>query len=236
VSLSTELRYLTGGAVAEAHVLQKWQAALRQPATVAAVLAHGAGRRGPRYTVSYEYRDLAGQVRQGFASFSKDDWDELRPGDALEIEYLTADPNTSRPLSTLRVALWIGLALEAVGCLTLIGGLTLLGRRWTAIKGQVQLIATGQPVLGLIDEVSTLGKKNDPCVVLRYRYLVPDGVWTPKVRTGLSAPVAADPQRWRVGGPILVLVDPDAPDRHAADLFHARPEDMERLCRTDAAG
>jgi hypothetical protein len=233
--LTTELRYLTGGVLAEARVLAKWQAAGERPAAVAAVLAHGGGRRGPRYTVSYEFTDTAGQVHAGSATIGKADWDQLGPGDALDVEYLAAEPGTSRPLDPLRPVLGLGFALETLGCPMLLGGLTLLRRRWAAVTDQVRLIGTGQPVLGLIDEVRALGKKGEPCVTVRYRYVSPGGESAPQVRGGTSAPVPADARRWRAGGPILVLVDPDEPDRHAADLFSARPEDLERLCPPGAA-
>src|SRR5439155_13389972 len=102
--------------------------------------------------------------------------------------------------SPLRTALGIGIALETLGGVLLLGGLRLLGRRWAAVTDQVRLVATGRPVLGLIDEVRALGKKGDPCVTLRYRYLAAGGAAAPEVRSGTSAAVPADGRRWRAGG------------------------------------
>jgi hypothetical protein len=233
--LALELRYLTAGVVVEARVLGKWQAALRRPAAGAAVLAHG-GRNGPRYVVTYEFQDEGGWFHRGSAQIGKADWDPVRPGDVLDVEYLPDDPDTSRPLSGRRVALGVGFGLELVGCLFLFGGLTLLRRRLAAVNGLVRLVATGQPVLGLIDDVRPYGGKGDTCVTLYYRYLAEDNSVTPQVRSGTAEGVAANAGPWRVGGPVLVLVDPDDPGRHTLDLFRARPHDLERLCRVGTAG
>jgi hypothetical protein len=232
--LAWELRYLTEGVTVEAHVLARWQAALRRPA-VAAVLAHGGGRRGPLYVVSYEYQDEGGRVHQASAGIPKADWDRLGPGDVLAVEYLADEPGTSRPVPTRRTALGVGFALEVVGCLLLLGGLAVFRRRVGAVNDQVRLVTTGQPVLGLLDDVRPYGGKKDSCVTLQYRYLAADGDAAPQVRSGTAEWVVPSAERWRAGGPVLVLVDPDDHDRHALDLFNARPGDLERLIRAGAA-
>jgi hypothetical protein len=232
--LRGEVRYLTGGATTDATVLDKRLAAGRRPAA-AAVLAHGGGRKGPRYLARYEFTDAAGQVHQGQASFDKAVWDGLQPGAAFAVEYLRDQPTVNQPYNPARPLLWLGLGLAALGGLLVGGGLLLLGGEWRAIAERVRLTADGTPVLGLVEEVRrTKPRKGGPVVTVGYRYLAPGADGAPHLYAGEFSGAERWMRSWAAGAPLLVLVDPDDPARHAPDRFHARSDDLERLCRPAA--
>jgi hypothetical protein len=184
--------------------------------------------------VAFEFRDEAGQVHQGTTSLGRAEWERLQPGDRLAVIYLRTEPSVYRLARPAWGTIGVGLAVGVFGGLMGLGGVALVLRRVAAINEQVRLVTTGQPVLGLIDAVQEVkGSKGSVTYTLAYRYLPDAGDPSARVRNGTCERLSWRAPSWQPGGPILVLVDPDDPERHAADLFDARPDDLARLCRAD---
>lgn len=121
--------------------------------------------------------------------------------------------------TTLLSILWLkALAILVIGTW---GGLTEVRE----IRSKVDLIESGIPVLGAIEEA-----RFDPdsrCV--NYTYLVAAiGGQQPCAVKG-SGSFYKPPQRIKVGAVVLVVYDLADANRHALDLFDARREDRLRL-------
>jgi hypothetical protein len=229
--LNTELRYIFDGTTADAQVVNKWIAARGGP-VFAAVLAHGGGRRGPRYNIRYEFHDAAGQVHGGQGDIDATEWQQLAVGATVPIEYVQSDPTKNRLAGHGSLALFLGLTLG--GAAALFGALTLIRSRLRTINEQVRLTLTGRPVLGLIEAVERQApRKGAAYLIVRYKYLA-DGEVGQQVYSGGFRCGDRKPTSWSAGDPLLILVDESEPARHAPDRFHVRPQDLATLRQAPA--
>jgi hypothetical protein len=105
-----------------------------------------------------------------------------------------------------------------------------------ATRAKVRLIESGTATLGVIDEVELHeGKKGSKFVhAVRYTYLTEeDG--EPLLQVGeLLGMVPYLPGELREGEVVVVVYDPDNPDRNEIDRFDARQEDRLQLLKKNA--
>lgn len=195
----------------------------------AGIIAHGGGRRGPAFQVSYEFQDGSGVTFHGTARLSRKTWSRLQAGDSLRVEYVQLDPTKNRPVG-MRGGLWAGIVLAFVGVAALVGGIALLRRTRSSIVATVSLLKSGEPVLGLIDEKRwTRPRKGSPFLTVIYRYCFAGARCSPAVQTGELTLTGRVAIQFDTRDFVLVVVNREQPDWHMVDIFGIREDDLNRL-------
>jgi hypothetical protein len=233
VTLVNDARFWLEGESTVGTVIDKSQARAGRPLPLASVLfAHGGAGNRPGYMVEYEYQDSGGAVRRGSGRVTHSEWVGFNPGNPIEVVYLPSDPSRSRPAGQVGPPAELGAVILAC----LFGGVVLVASGVGWARRQAELVEHGVPVLAVIDALDEqTGKRGIRSLRARYRYLAGTGE-EQAVRRGKTLWL---PERkvsgWERGGAILVLVNPDSPGDHAADVFDARPEERQRLLAAGSA-
>lgn len=157
---------------------------------------------GPSFAVRYAY-ELAGVAYEGRSWTSNP---RLDPGETVNVEFLVADPVTSR-IEGLRVRGytgpgWFMLLFPLIGLLVLLVS-TLRGRR------RVRMLARGRPALGtLVDKRDTGGAVNEqPIYALTFLYRDHSG------REQRGETQALDTEALEDDGQERLIYDPRRPER-----------------------
>lgn len=218
------------GKSTSAVVREKFIAQRGQPRWVTAqLLAHGGGRRrGPRPQVRFEFT-VAGKVFSGVGGVSGPFFEQVVPGDTVQVIYLPSDPQIYRlgsrwPLLAFWPALLLATLFWALAFWMLRAGVR-------NVAWQVQLVTNGTATLAIIDEfeLSTLRRGRQYVRGLKYTYLV--NTYGQKhlehVEESYDVPFAIG--EVSPGDVLLVLYDPLQPKEHTIDRFDARRDDRLRL-------
>jgi hypothetical protein len=187
---------------------------------------------GPRitYTLHYRYQDAQGQMHDGGDNVEVNVWNQYQKGQALQIEYLSDKPERSRIAVGRSFFQKWGYILALAGGSALIIGVLVFGiGGWFWVGRKARLVRHGEPLLGVVtDHLSrTWGSRNQqPSYRLRFTFTDAIGV----ERSGTSAWLDRGQEvRWAIGENILVLQEPNNPERFEADIFEARADDLARL-------
>ncbi|HLW64682.1 MAG TPA: DUF3592 domain-containing protein [Gemmataceae bacterium] len=187
---------------------------------------------GPRvtYTLHYRYQDAQGQTHDGGDSVDANFWNQYQKGQAVQIEYLRDRPERSRiTVGRSFFQKWGYILALAAGCVLLAGVLVLGVGGWFWAGRKMQLVRDGEPSRGVVTdlEAKSSGAQNrQTSYRLRFQFIDSTGV----ERYGKSVwlPRALE-SRWQAGDSILVLQDPNNPERFEADIFEARADELKEL-------
>lgn len=222
-----DLRLSFAGKKIAATVNNKHIAALRPARLVTAeVLAHGGGHR-PKYYVTYQFT-IGGQVYGQTEQVSESIWNSAQLGRPAEVLYLPADPHVCR----LGDAVWhsgmapflgIGLIAGVLSCVLFLAGVR-------EVRRNVQLVATGVPAIGAIDDIQIATRKRQEYVSqVSYSYLYQGDGKAERHAATMRWNIPYLPGEIGIGDLVLVLVDPRSPHKHAIDVFNARDDDKASL-------
>ncbi len=190
------------------------------------------GKKGttPRtaYLLVYTYQDSARQEHEGSAEVSAQTWGDTKSGDDLTIEYDRTNPASSRLAGSEKRIRWGLWGMTGLGSLFATAGVLMAGSVWIASGRRVQRIRTGMPAVGVVEAVV----ENDSALKVPNTYRVLYQFTDERNATwkGRGPPQAwSRTGRWKAGDVILVLYDPQNPDRNEADLFEVRSEELAAL-------
>ncbi|HEV3078472.1 MAG TPA: DUF3592 domain-containing protein [Gemmataceae bacterium] len=182
------------------------------------------------YWLSYRYRDTSGRSHQGRISLEQREWNKFEKYDDILIDYERERPEESQlaavPTITGRwimmMSLTLGGILYAAGCVWGFGG-------WVWATRKARRVLRGTPVLGEVTQRASpfwARLVAPPRSRLRFEFLDAHG----RPRRGKTHWLPEDVVcYWNQGDSILVLCDPEQPERPEADVFQIRPDDKERL-------
>lgn len=229
-----EARWAVFGVWADGTATAKQLVGASRPGPVVAgvLFAHG-GNRGPRFRVTVDYTDAAGNRQTGTLLVGKAEVDRLPLGTPVRVLYQPADPG--------RLALgynWLTLAVlplfTLAGLGTVAASAVYVVSETRAIGRMVRLVRGGWAVRGVVRragcETRGSGRRSTRVGVIEYHYLYrPPEAAEDALGFGRLEVSGRPPKALVVGGPVVVLIDPADPAVHTPDLFDARRADRERL-------
>ena len=227
VKLVRQLPFLLEGTTVQGKVIDTQIARVSSsgvPLAMIPLFAHGGGGHRPGYVIRYEYTDAVGIRHLGSGRASGAEWSDARRGSPIAVRYLRNDPEKSQLASetwraSMTIPFGIGLAIVAWSI-----WYASKGMRWAA--QQVRLVGWGRAVRGTLTraEIEHRGtRRKERVCVLEYEYAAPEPM------TGKLELCGKLRHNWCSGNRIVVLIDPDKPTNHAADIFDARICDREEL-------
>ena len=185
------------------------------------------------YKVEYQFTYPDNVAHRGTSSISEGQFQTLKPGHSITVEYLRDDPATSRMVGAQAngpALLWLALGLIGTGGLLAILGVLGLGYQSLKAKRRARVVRTGSPYHGIVTEIDEHPVRNGAArFILSFEFHDADGdaydgwVWLP----------ARLRDRWNPGKTILVLWDGTCNSYPEPDIFETRPDDeLARLRET----
>lgn len=221
-ALYGEAGWAVFGVWADGTVAARRQVGVSRPGLVVAgvLFAHGGGS-GPRFRVTVDYTDAAGN-RQTGTLFVRGNGGP-HPGAPVRVMYRPDDPGRLSlgpnwmTLTLLPVFVMAGLGLVALAVAVTFTGVRDLGRL-------VRLVRRTEY------ETRGSGRRSTRVGVIEYEFLHrPAGAADDALGTGRLEVSGRPPKSLVAGGPVVVLLDPADPASNTPDLFDARRADRERL-------
>jgi hypothetical protein len=205
-------------------VNQKAQATITQKTTLQ-------WSRSKSHRLEYQF-PVDGKKFNGSVDVPKQDWDNAQIGQALDVVFLPSDPLVNRSASdggVKPISYWlffISIAIAAdVGCVLLLA----LGIR--SLRRKLRLIAEGSPALAVIDCLDIHpGRKGRKYIgILGYEFQIQVNGVKNVQRKQLTWDIPYEIGEINLGQVVLVIYDPDDPDKSEIDRFGAREEDLLEL-------
>lgn len=233
-----DLCFLISGRVTQGKVTRSWQVGFnqaRQRPVVAALFAHGGGRRGPRFYAEYDYQDASGVAHSGSGPIGG--W-QPPVGGQLDVTYCALAPGWSRPHKVPLVSTLFRVPFAVIGIWVVSSTLRGLWNNMRDASRFVQLMVQGVAAAGLVDKriiEIRHGRKGRKIEVpwLEYSYLATD-TQTGKRHLFPGREQAAHSLAERKEGDLLLICyDANYPARHAIDRFATREESTEALLENE---
>lgn len=187
------------------------------------------GRSGSttHYWVKYDFRDKRGNSYLGEGDINKSDWEQLKKGSSIRIEYLDSSPKENRPaIHSTGANYTVSYILFAVGGLLLASSLGMFMYFWSHATRMIHLLREGQMALGMVTNMELIRKSKSTSYTLHYSFRDPSGKTLRGTATSLNSSMAA---RWPVGTPIIVCHDLNDPTQHTLDIHQVWREEREQL-------
>lgn len=210
-----------------------YAAAVEGPAQVRAagfptpLLAHGGGKNRVRNWVEYEFRDHLGEVRRGRSSVGKDDWERLRPGDAITVWYVASNPERNTAWTGFNSFYLVPIVAGCIGALAVVIALRFIAVGLATGLRTSWRLRRGPLVVGMATGVGSI--EYGECDI-EYVYLCraafASEARSRAARATLPGKFAANV---RPGSAIPVVLDPDDPDCSFVDGYGIRSTEYREL-------
>jgi hypothetical protein len=156
----------------------------------------------PRWVVTYQYESGA-QPYEATARLGRRDRQQLRLGDTLSVKYLPADPATNwiEGYESNRIPAAVG---PVAGISIAVAGVSLL----IAIRRQMALLSYGRPAVARVTDTRKVGHGEHRRYRMSYEHILLSGAKKSGSLDMRKKPPAP-------GSEIIILYDPDNPNRRA---------------------